>query len=478
MDTPSQMYINGTWMDAADGRTLDVMNPADEEVIGSVPVATAGDLDAALDAAELGWKKWREVDAWSRSRTLRDMAGWIRARADEIAVLLTEEQGKPLPEARGEVNASAEIFDWFADEARRIYGRVVDGHSRDNRLLVVRQPVGPVAAFSPWNFPVYLAARKIAPAVAAGCSIIIKPAEEAPRSALMLARACHEAAIPAGVVNVVTGVPAEISTHLIRSPIIRKVSFTGSVPVGQQLLRLCADGVKRVAMELGGHSPVLVFEDADVETAAEMAARAKYRNNGQVCIAASRFYVHEPVMDRFLDRFVSVTRSLRIGNGKQDGIDVGPLANRRRLEATISLVEDALSKGASLACGGKRPERFARGFYFEPTVLTRVTTSMRIMKEEPFCPVAPIVGFADLDDAIEKANATEYGLAAYVFTQNTRTAFLASERLDVGMVGVNHLLLAAAETPFGGVKKSGFGREAGAEGIEDYTVSKTINIKL
>ncbi len=472
------MFIDGVWMPSADGTRMEIINPATEETIDSVPVATAADLDAALAAADRAWRSWREVDAWTRSAVLRRVAELLRGRADAIAAVLTEEQGKPLAEAKGEVLAAADQFDWYADEARRIYGRVIDGHSCANRLLVLRQPVGPVAAFTPWNFPALLPARKIAPAIAAGCSIIVKPAEEAPRTALCLAQACHDAGLPAGVLNVVTGDPARISTHVLASDVIRKVSLTGSVPVGKEILKLCAPGIKAVSMELGGHSPVLIFEDADVDQAAETAARGKFRNNGQVCIAASRFFVHQSVAARFTQRFVEVVQALRIGDGREPHTDIGPLANRRRLAAVEALVDDARSKGGVLRCGGRRPPGFPRGFYFEPTVLTEVDSSMRIMIEEPFCPIAPIVTFTEFDDVIARANATQYGLAGYVFTQNTRTAFLASERLDVGMVGVNNLVIAAAEIPFGGVKQSGFGREGGSEGIEAYIVTKYVNIQL
>jgi succinate-semialdehyde dehydrogenase/glutarate-semialdehyde dehydrogenase len=370
------------------------------------------------------------------------------------------------------------VYDWYADEARRVYGRIIDGHSRAHRLLVMRQAIGPVAAFSPWNFPLLLSSRKVAPALAAGCSVILKPAIEAPRTNMCLAQICQDAGIPPGVVNVVTGDSSQISRHLITSPEIRKVSLTGSVQVGQQILKLCAEQVKAVSMELGGHSPVLVFEDADIEGAAEVCARGKFRNNGQVCIAASRFYVQESVFERFVGKFKEVTESLRVGNGKDPATDVGPLANPRRLEATEALVRDAVSKGAVVVCGGRRPEASDRGFFYRPTVLAEVNDSMNIMHEEPFCPVAPITTFTDLEEGLAKANATDFGLAGYVFTKNTRTAFLASEGLDTGMVGVNNLVIAAAEIPFGGVKKSGFGREGGSEGIESYTVTKYINILL
>jgi succinate-semialdehyde dehydrogenase/glutarate-semialdehyde dehydrogenase len=478
MIIPDNMYIGGEWAPASDGARIDIIDPATEMKAGSVPRATAADLDRALSTADAAWSAWRKIDAWTRSASLRRVAELIRSHAEFIASVMTEEMGKPLREAKGEVLASADQFDWYADEARRIYGRVIEGHSRAHRLLVFREPIGPVAAFSPWNFPALLASRKMAPAIAAGCSIIVKPARESPRTALCLAQACEEAGIPAGVVNVVTGDSTEISKHLIASDVIRKVTLTGSVSVGQEIMRLCAEEVKPATMELGGHSPVLVFEDADVEQAAETCARGKFRNNGQVCIAASRFYVQESVADRFTDRFVEVASSLRLGDGRDPATDIGPLANRRRLKVAEDLVEDAESKGAVVCCGGHRPEQFQRGFYFQPTVLKHVDVSMRIMVEEPFCPVAPIVTFRDLDEGVAQANATEFGLAGYIFTRNTRTAFLASEGLDVGMVGVNNLVIASAEIPFGGVKKSGFGREGGSEGIESYTTTKYVNLLL
>lgn len=478
MTAPNDMFIDAEWSVASDGAREDIVNPATEETADSVPVATTADLDRALAAADRGWRQWRQADAWTRSAALRKIAGITRDRADEIAAVLTEEQGKPLAEAKGELAAAADQFDWYADEARRIYGRTIDGHSRQHRLLVMRQPIGPVAAFVPWNFPALLAARKIAPAIAAGCSIIVKPPIEAPRTVLCLAQACHDAEIPAGVVNMVTGDSARISAHLIGSGVIRKVSLTGSVPVGRLILKLCAEQMIPASMELGGHSPALVFEDADVEGAAEICARGKFRNMGQVCISASRFFVQEAAVDRFTQRFVEVTRSLKIGDPSQPDTDAGPLTNQRRVEATTALVADAVANGATIACGGSRPEGFDKGFFFEPTVLCGVNTSMKVMTDEPFGPVAPITTFTDLDDALAKANDTDFGLAGYVFTNNTRTAFLASEGLDVGMVGVNNLVIATAEAPFGGIKNSGFGREGGAEGIEAYTVAKYVNLLL
>jgi len=478
MSVARELYIDGQWVAAADGERMDVVDPATEAVVDSVPVATPADVERALAAAERAWRQWREVDAWSRSAVLRRAAALTRERVATLATVLTEEVGKPLAEAEGELRAAADQFDWYADEARRVYGRVVQAHSQEHRILVLRQPIGPVAAFSPWNFPALLSVRKIAPAVATGCSIIVKPSREAPRTVLELARVCADAGVPAGVVNVVTGDSGAISRQLVLSEVIRKVSLTGSVPVGREILRLCAEQIKPASMELGGHSPVLVFADADVARAAEVCARGKFRNCGQVCIAASRFFVQEPVLKAFTARFVEVTRSLRIGDGRAPGTEVGPLANARRVAATEALIGDAVSKGATLCCGGHRPAGFAKGFFFAPTVLGNVSAEMLVMREEPFAPIAPITAFSGLEDGLRAANATRFGLAAYVFTGNTRTAFLAAEGLEAGMVGVNNLAIATAEAPFGGIKESGYGREGGSEGVEAYTTVKYVNLKL
>ncbi|MFK5922493.1 MAG: NAD-dependent succinate-semialdehyde dehydrogenase [Verrucomicrobiota bacterium] len=478
MKKPNEMLINGDWLPASDGAREDIINPATEQVIDSVPIATDADLEQALAAAERGSSEWRQVDAWTRSALLRKVAGLIRERTDSIAEILTEEQGKPLAESKGELGAAADQFDWYADEARRIYGRMIDGHSREHRLMVIRQPIGPVAAFVPWNFPALLSVRKIAPAIATGCSIIVNPPIEAPRTVLCMAQACQDAGLPPGVLNMVTGSGAHISKKLIESGVIRKVSLTGSIPVGRQILKLCADAMIPASMELGGHSPVIVFEDADVEQTAEICARGKFRNMGQVCISASRFFVQESIVDQFTEHFVKITRELKIGDGKDPETEAGPLANQRRVDSAEALVADAVGKGATLACGGRRPEGFDKGFYYEPTVLSGVEDSMKVMSDEPFGPVAPIASFTDMDDALRKANGTAFGLAGYVFTRDTRRAFLVSEGLEVGMVGVNNLVIATAEAPFGGVKDSGFGREGGSEGIEAYTTTKYINILL
>lgn len=474
----SPLYIDGQWCPASDGGTIDLRNPADGSSIGAVAAASEHDIDRAVMAAERAWRTWREVDGWSRAAVLRRVAEIVLERRPEIAATMTEEQGKPLAEASAEVTAAAEQFDWYADEARRLYGRIVPSHESETRIHVQREPIGPVAAFTAWNFPALLPARKLAPAIAAGCSIVLKPAEEAPRTALALARACADAGVPAGVVNVVVGNPAAISKQLLGSDTIRKVSLTGSVPVGQELLRLAADGLKSVTMELGGHAPVLVLADADLATTVDACVAAKFRNGGQVCISPSRFYVHESLYGPFVERMVEKVQALRVGPGDDPRTDVGPLANQRRVAAIEGLIEDALANGACARTGAHRPEHLAGGYFYEPTVLTEVDDAMDVMRLEPFGPVAPVAAFVDLPDAITRANATPYGLAAYVFTRDLANAHRVAEALEVGMVGVNNMLIATAEAPFGGVKRSGFGREGGSEGIEAYTTTKYINIRL
>lgn len=478
MQVPNRLYIDGEWCDAADGAELPIVDPSTEEQIDQVPHAAAADLERALESALDGFHRWREVDAWTRTARLRRVAELVRERQEMIARVMAGEEGKPLAEARGEVLAAADQFDWYADEARRNYGRVIDGHASDVRLLVLRQPIGPVAAFTAWNFPALLPARKIAPALAAGCSIILKPPEEAPRTALCLAQACEDAGIPPGVVNMVTGDPAAISRHLVGSGQVRKVSLTGSVPVGQDLLRQCAEQIIPITLELGGHSPVLVFEDADVEAAAAMCVQAKFRNCGQVCISPTRFFVQEPLIDAFTEAIISHVRPLRVGPGLDPSTEVGPLANRRRLDAVQTLVENAVSTGANVRTGGEVPRDQRRGYFYEPTVLTEVGEDAELLHTEPFGPILPILPFDNVDEGIARANDSQYGLAAYVFTTRTKTALRTAEALDVGMVGVNNLVIATAEAPFGGVKRSGFGREGGVEGLEAYSIPKYINVTL
>jgi succinate-semialdehyde dehydrogenase/glutarate-semialdehyde dehydrogenase len=472
------LYIGGTWGPSAGRGTKAVLDPATEDVIGQIPDAMPADLDRALAAADQGFAIWRRVQPWERSAKLRRIGELVRERIEPLARLMSIETGKPLAEARGEWNGAADQFEWYAEETKRIYGQIIEGRQSDVRLSVIFQPVGVVAAFSAWNFPALLPARKIAAALAAGCSIIVKPAGEAPGSAMGLVQACHDAGLPAGAVNLVTGNSKRIAEHLIRSPIVRKVSLTGSIEVGKEILKLAAEGVKKVSMELGGHAPVLVFEDADAAKAAEACAAAKFRNCGQVCISPSRFYVHESVYEGFAKRFVEVAQGLKLGRGCDDGVTMGPLANARGLEATKALVADAVERGAELLAGGKAPAGFNRGYFFEPTVLGRVSDDARIMIEEPFAPIAPIAAFREFDDAVARANALPFGLAGYVFSKSLKTATMAAEAIEVGMVGVNDMLLASAETPFGGIKESGMGREGGALGIRDYLEAKYIKTRL
>lgn len=472
------LYIDGEWSPSSDGASTAVLNPATEEVVASVPLATTVDCERALETAGKGFVVWRDMDAWTRSAHLREVASLLRERAAAIAAVMTNEQGKPLTEARGEVLASADQFDWYADEARRIYGRIIDGHSRAHRLLTIRQPVGPVAAFTPWNFPALLPARKIAAALAAGCSIILKPAIEAPLTALCLAEACHDAGIPPGVVSVLTGDAQSVSERLIGSPVVRKVSLTGSVNVGRALLHQCAEKVVPATLELGGHAPVLVFDDVDPAGAAEVCIRAKFRNCGQVCISPTRFYAQKSILEQFTKAVCELVARLRVGSGDEDGVEVGPLNNARRLEAVEHLVADARDKGATVLHGGRRPPGRSRGYFYEPTVLTGVHDGMEVMHREPFGPLLPIAGFSSLEEGVAKANATTLGLAGYLFTERTKTAFEVAEALEVGMVGVNNMVIATAEAPFGGVKESGYGREGGAEGIEPYLITKYVNFQL
>ena len=477
-ELPRGLFIDGEWSPGAEGRELDVVDPATEELFLRIAVAEPSDVDRALASAARGFEEWRRVDAWTRSATLRRVADTLRSWAPDIAAVLTAEQGKPLAEAAAEVGAAADQFDWYADEARRIYGRLIEGHSTANRLMVRREPVGVVAAFTAWNFPALLASRKIAPALAAGCSIIVKPAEEAPVTTLLLASACAAAGLPAGVLTMVTGDPAAISDQLIRSDTVRKISLTGSLPVGRTLLRAAADGIKSVSMELGGHAPVLVFADADVPAAAAACAQSKFRNAGQVCASPSRFLVEDAAADEFVERFAAAAGGLRVGDGRDPDTQVGPLTNERRRDAAERLVEDAVSRGAAVAAGGGRDSSKQRGYFFQPTVLTGVTAEAEIMREEPFAPVAPVTRFGDVDEALALANSTPFGLASYIFTRDLGTAWRTSEGLEAGMVGVNTMLIATAEAPFGGVKQSGFGREGGTEGVEDYTVAKYINMAI
>jgi succinate-semialdehyde dehydrogenase/glutarate-semialdehyde dehydrogenase len=473
-----ELYIGGAWTPARSGAVKMVHDPATEEAVGKISDAGPEDLDLALAAAERGFAIWRRTGPWERAAKLRKVSELIRERIDAIAKLMSIETGKPLVEAKGELTGTADIFEWYSEETKRLYGQIIEGRTRESRMAVIHQPVGVVAAFTAWNFPAVLPARKMAAALAAGCSIIIKPAGETPASCGALVQACHDAGIPAGVVNCVTGNSAMIAKHLIASPVVRKVSVTGSIPVGKQILHLAADGVKKVSMELGGHGPVIVFPDADPEKAAQVCATTKFRNCGQVCISPTRFYVHEKSYDAFSAKFADVAKGLKLGHGLEEGTQMGPMANKRGLETIKAMVEDAVSKGAEILAGGKAPSAFNRGHFFEPTVLGRVPDSAKVMTDEPFGPIAPLTTFSDYDEVMARANALPFGLAGYIFTNDLATATRAYEDLEVGMVGVNEMLLAAAEAPFGGIKESGMGREGGSLGIHDYLEAKYVKMKL
>ena len=468
-----ELFIDGKWGPAAGGKTLEVRNPASGEVIGSVAVAGIADLDRALAAAERGFKVWRKVSAFERGKLIREAARLMRERTGRIAGLLSLEQGKPLSEATVEVLASADILDWFAEEGRRTYGRIVPARASNVHQLVVREPVGPVAAFTPWNFPVSQTIRKIGAALATGCSIIVKPPEETPAAPACLADAFKDAGLPDGVLNLVYGNPPEISNYLVPHPVIRKVSFTGSVPVGKQLAALAGQHMKRVTMELGGHAPAIVFDDADLDNAASLLAAAKFRNGGQVCVSPTRFLVQEKSYAPFLDKLVDHARAIKVGEGLAEGTRMGPLVNERRLQAVEAMISEAVAEGARVVTGGKRIGN--KGAFFEPTVLGDLSPGMRIMNEEPFGPVALVMPFGSFDEAVAEANRLPYGLAAYAFTRSLKTAIELGAEIETGMLTTNHLGLALPEVPFGGVKDSGYGSEGGSEALEAYLVTKFIS---
>jgi succinate-semialdehyde dehydrogenase/glutarate-semialdehyde dehydrogenase len=468
-----QLYVGGAWRRTAE--TLPVINPADESVIGAVPVASTHDLDAALEAAERGFAVWRKTSPARRAEILRKAAALLRERIDEVARDITREHGKPFQQARLEVIRGAEFFEWDAGEAQRTYGRVIPSEP-GIRYIVHHQPIGTVAAFSPWNFPMSQPARKIAGALAAGCSIIIKAAEETPAGCLHIARAFHDAGLPAGVLNLVFGIPSQISEYLIPQEQVRLIAFTGSTAVGRTLTGLASRYVKPTLMELGGHAPVIVCDDADPVKAGIASAIRKVRNSGQVCTSPTRFFVHEKVYKQFTDAFVERARAVKVGNGLDAGTDMGPVANHRRVEAMESLVADAVSKGAKLLLGGERPRN--SGYFYPPTILADLPDDARVMREEPFGPLAVINPVSSLEEAIAKANGVPFGLAAYAFTNSAANVDQITDDLEAGNVSINTLEASVAETPFGGVKESGFGREGGVEGILHYMVAKNVSHRM
>lgn len=471
----TQLFIGGEWRDAADGKTLPVENPANGQEIGRVAHAGRTDLDAALEAVDRGFEVWRDYTPAQRSTIMRKAAALMRERADEIARVMTQEQGKPLIEAKGEAMAAADIIDWFAEEGFRVYGRLVPHRSDITvRQMVIKDPVGPVAAFTPWNFPINQVVRKIGAGLAAGCSMIVKAPEETPASPAALIRAFQDAGIPEGVLNLVYGNPAEISEYLIASPVLRKITFTGSTPVGKLLAAQAGKYMKRVSMELGGHAPVIVCEDADIDLAVRSAGRAKFRNAGQVCISPTRFLVHNSVKDQFAEAMAELAKGVVVGDGLDEGTQMGPLANDRRLAAMAEFQQDAVARGARVLAGGARIGE--TGNFWQPTVLADVPLDARLFNDEPFGPVAGIRGFDKLEDAIAEANRLSFGLAGYAFTRSLANADLLTRRVEVGMLWVNTPAASSAELPFGGIKDSGYGTEGGPEALDNYLNTRAVVI--
>ncbi|MBT9467295.1 NAD-dependent succinate-semialdehyde dehydrogenase [Hydrogenophaga sp.] len=471
----TQLFIHGQWREAAAGETLAVFNPATGQEIGRVAHARKADLDLALEAAQKGFETWRDKAPIERAKIMRAAAGLMRERAGAIAALLTQEQGKPLAEAKGEAMAAADIIEWFADEGLRVYGRIVP--SRGNlaiRQMVLKDPVGPVAAFTPWNFPINQVVRKLAAALATGCSMIVKAPEETPAAPAELVRAFADAGLPPGVLGLVYGTPAEISSYLIAHPVIRKITFTGSTPVGKQLAALAGQHMKRVTMELGGHAPVIVAEDADVALAVKTAGGAKFRNAGQVCISPTRFLVHESIAKEFSAALVKHAAGLAVGDGSTEGTQMGPLANPRRVTAMAEFTKDAVERGATLASGGERIGE--TGNFWQPTILTDVPLDARVFNDEPFGPMAAVRSFKTLDEAIAEANRLPYGLAGYAFTSSLKNADLLARRVEVGMLWVNMPAMPSAEMPFGGLKDSGYGSEGGPEAMDAYLNARAVSI--
>lgn len=466
------LLIDNVWRAGGGGEWLPILNPVDESVLGRFAVATTADLDEALASAQAAFLTWRDVGPLARAQVLRGAAALILERADTLATQLTREQGKPFAQARMEIEGCARAFDWAAEEGRRTYGRVIPSNTPGLMWTTGRFPVGPVAAFTPWNFPASQAAAKIGSAIAAGCSIILKGPEDAPSGCVGLAQALVDAGLPPGVFTLMFGRPPEISAHLIASPVIRKVSFTGSVPVGKHLAGLAAAQMKPCTMELGGHAPVLVFGDVDPVAAAKTLVAGKFRNAGQVCISPTRFMIAQSIYEPFVEAFTEGAKALVVGDGLDPATEMGPLANDRRLASVEAMVADAVAKGATLRTGGERIGN--TGYFYRPTVLTDVPETAKVLNDEPFGPIAVMAPFADREEAMARANATPFGLAAYAFTRSQEDAAFVARRFESGMVGINTFMIGGAEAPFGGIKESGYGREGGMEGIDAYLTTKVV----
>lgn len=466
-----QCFVGGQWISAVNGETLEVHNPATGVLVGTVPSLGREEIREAIAAANTSWKDWRSRTAHERSRILRRWYDLIVAHQDDLAMIMTAEQGKPLIEARGEVLYGASFVEWFAEEAKRVYGDTIPMGQPGKRIVVLKEPVGVSAAITPWNFPSAMITRKAAPALAAGCPVIVKPAAQTPFSALALARLADDAGFPHGIFNVVTGSAEVIGSELTDNAIVRKLSFTGSTGIGKMLMRQCAKTVKKISLELGGHAPFLVFDDADIDAAVEGAVASKYRNSGQTCVCANRFLIQEGIYEEFSARLIDAVQSrLKVGNGIDEGVNQGPLIDLNAVVKVEQQIEDALDKGARIGCGGKRIG--SSGFFFEPTILLDVTSEMRIAHEETFGPVAPLFSFATEEEAVSMANDTPYGLASYFFSRDMGRVWRVSEALEYGMVGVNTGIMSTESAPFGGVKESGIGREGSRYGIEEYLEMK------
>ena len=471
-------FIDGKWQPSSNKETYDVINPATEEIIGKASKASSADVEKALKSAEKGFLIWKKFSPWDRAAIIRKIADLMRKKSNELAKWMTLETGKPYNESLAEVGGSADIFEWNAEETKRIYGQTVQSRFENTRITINYEPVGVVAALSPWNFPLVLASRKISTALAAGCSVICKPDVITPGTVMELVDIINQCGVPAGVVNLLSGDPPSIASQLISSDIIKKISLTGSTRVGKIILKQAAEKIQRVTMELSGHAPFIVFEDANVEKAVDIAMAAKYRNNGQVCISPSRFYIHESKKKQFTESFVQKTLKLKIGNGMDKDVQLGPITTKKRLEEIEKLVEVTKKEGGKILCGGKRPSGFNKGYFYEPTIFDNVKDNFKIMTEEPFGPLTPLITFKNFDDVIKKANNQVAGLASYVCTNSIELANKTSEALETGMVAVNTPFISNAETPFGGIKQSGYGREGGSLGIKDYLNIKYTHLGL
>ena len=467
-----QMLINGRWCDGSKGESQPLINPATEEVLAQVPHASEVDLEEAIESSSEGFKVWRNVSPLGRQAVMEKAARLMEERIEQIAKTLTLEMGKPIAESKIEMNFAIDVTRWYGEEGKRAYGRLIPARIPGARQMVVKEPVGPACAFVAWNFPGTNVIRKVAGALAAGCSMLIKPSEETPGTAVAIARCFQDAGLPNGVLNIVFGVPDTVSRKVLGSWIPRKMSFTGSIPVGKHLQKLAADTMKRCTMELGGHSPVIIFDDADIQKALDVSVGFKFRNAGQVCISPTRFFVQNKVYKSFVEGFTERTKALKIGNGLEEGVQMGPLIDARRLPLMEDFVSDAVNKGATVTAGGERVGN--QGYFFAPTVLSEVSDKAKIMIEEPFGPIAPMTHFDSFDEVVERANALPFGLASYVFTSNGQTATKIGQALDTGLVGINHPMISTPETPFGGVRESGYGSEGGIEGLEAFLRTKFI----